>query len=56
MSNSSYGSLNASRLEPRVLEAVEKLGAIAKARKQTMVQLSLAWVLRRKDDQIAVEL
>ncbi|WP_421761433.1 aldo/keto reductase [Devosia sp.] len=42
-------SLSANRLEPRVLEAVEKLGEIAKARKQTMVQLSLAWVLRRKE-------
>ena len=42
-------SLNAGRLEPRILEAVEKLGAIAKARKQTMVQLALAWVLRRKE-------
>ena len=42
-------SLNAGRLEPRILEAVEKLGAIARARKQTMVQLALAWVLRRKE-------
>jgi len=42
-------SLNASRLEPRVLEAVEKLGAIADARRQTLVQLALAWVLRRKE-------
>ena len=42
-------SLNAGRLEPRILEAVEKLGAIAAARKQTMVQLALAWVLRRKE-------
>ncbi len=42
-------SLNASRLEPRVLEAVEKLGAIADARGQTLVQLALAWVLRRKE-------
>lgn len=42
-------SLNAGRLEPRILEAVEKVGAIAKARKQTMVQLAIAWVLRRKE-------
>lgn len=42
-------SLNASRLEPRVLEAVEKLGKIADARGQTLVQLALAWVLRRKE-------
>ncbi|MDB5541954.1 MAG: aldo/keto reductase, partial [Devosia sp.] len=42
-------SLNAGRLEPRILEAVDKLGDIAKARKQTMVQLALAWVLRRKE-------
>lgn len=42
-------SLSANRLEPRLLEAVDKLGAIAAARKQTMVQLALAWVLRRKE-------
>ena len=42
-------SLSANRLEPRVLEAVEKLGIIAKQRKQSMVQLALAWVLRRKE-------
>jgi L-glyceraldehyde 3-phosphate reductase len=42
-------SLNAGRLEPRILDAVEKLGDIARARKQTMVQLALAWVLRRKE-------
>jgi L-glyceraldehyde 3-phosphate reductase len=42
-------SLSAKRLEPRVLAAVEALGKIAKARKQTLVQLSLAWVLRRKE-------
>ena len=28
---------------------MDKLGAIAAARKQTMVQLALAWVLRRKE-------
>ena len=42
-------SLSATRLEERVLTAVENLGKIAKARKQTLVQLSLAWVLRRKE-------
>ncbi len=42
-------SLNAGRLEPRILEAVQKLGEIAAGRKQTMVQLALAWVLRRKE-------
>lgn len=42
-------SLSANRLEPRILEAVDKLGEIARARKQTMVQLALAWVLRRKE-------
>jgi L-glyceraldehyde 3-phosphate reductase len=42
-------SLSAKRLEPRVLAAVDALGKIAKARKQTLVQLSLAWVLRRKE-------
>jgi L-glyceraldehyde 3-phosphate reductase len=42
-------SLNAGRLEPRILDAVDKLGTIAEARKQTMVQLALAWVLRRKE-------
>ena len=42
-------SLNAGRLEPRILEAVEKVGAVAKARRQTMVQLAIAWVLRRKE-------
>jgi len=36
-------------IEPRVLDAVEKLGAIAKARGQSMVQLALAWVLRRPE-------
>ncbi|RYE08369.1 MAG: aldo/keto reductase [Hyphomicrobiales bacterium] len=42
-------SLSAQRLAPRILSAVEGLGKIAKARKQTMVQLALAWVLRRKE-------
>ena len=43
------GSLRASHIEPRVLEAVEKLGDIAKARGQSMVQLALSWVLRRPE-------
>ena len=42
-------SLSANRLAPRILTAVEGLGKIAKARKQTMVQLALAWVLRRPE-------
>jgi len=42
-------SLNAGRLESRVLEAVEQLGEIARARRQSLVQLALAWVLRRKE-------
>lgn len=42
-------SLRASHVEPRVLEAVDKLGAIARARGQSMVQLALSWVLRRKE-------
>ncbi len=42
-------SLNAGRLEPRILEAVDKLGAIAEARGQSLVQLALAWVLRRTE-------
>ncbi|QMV03849.1 aldo/keto reductase [Devosia sp. D6-9] len=42
-------SLSARAIEPRLLDATEKLAAIAKARGQTMVQLALAWVLRRKE-------
>ena len=42
-------SLSGRSLEPRVLKAVDNLGKIAKARKQTMTQLALAWVLRRKE-------
>jgi L-glyceraldehyde 3-phosphate reductase len=42
-------SLSAKSLEPRLLKATENLGKIAKARKQTMTQLALAWVLRRKE-------
>jgi L-glyceraldehyde 3-phosphate reductase len=43
------GSLRASHIEPRVLAAVDKLSEIAKARGQSLVQLALAWVLRRKE-------
>ena len=42
-------SLSGRSLEPRVLKAVDNLGKIAKSRKQTMTQLALAWVLRRKE-------
>ncbi len=42
-------SLNRRALSPKVLAAVDALGKIAKARKQTLVQFSLAWVLRRKE-------
>ncbi|HEV7277741.1 MAG TPA: aldo/keto reductase [Devosiaceae bacterium] len=42
-------SLRQSHVEPRVLEAVGKLEAIAQARGQSMVQLALSWVLRRKE-------
>lgn len=42
-------SLKDSHLEPNVLAAVEKLGDIAKSRGQTMPQLALSWVLRRKE-------
>jgi L-glyceraldehyde 3-phosphate reductase len=43
------GSLRASHIEPRVLQAVEKVGEIARARGQSMVQLALSWVLRRPE-------
>jgi L-glyceraldehyde 3-phosphate reductase len=43
------GTLRASHVEPRVLAAVERLGDIARARGQTLVQLALAWVLRRRE-------
>lgn len=43
------GTLRASHVEPRVLAAVERLGAIARARGQSLVQLALAWVLRRRE-------
>jgi L-glyceraldehyde 3-phosphate reductase len=42
-------SLRQSHIEPNVLEAVENLGAIAERRGQSMVQLALSWVLRRKE-------
>ena len=42
-------SLRESHVEPRVLEAVGKLEEIARARGQSMVQLALSWVLRRKE-------
>ncbi len=42
-------TLRQSHIEPNVLEAVEKVSEIAKARGQSMVQLALAWVLRRKE-------
>jgi L-glyceraldehyde 3-phosphate reductase len=43
------GTLRASHIEPRVLEAVDKVGELARARGQTMVQLALSWVLRRPE-------
>jgi L-glyceraldehyde 3-phosphate reductase len=43
------GSLRGNAIEKRVLEAVEKLGVIAKSRGQSMVQLALSWVLRRPE-------
>jgi L-glyceraldehyde 3-phosphate reductase len=42
-------SLNTRQLEPNVLKAVDALEAIAKKRKQTLVQLALSWVLRRPE-------
>lgn len=42
-------SLSQRDIAANVLEAVEKLGAIAAARNQSMVQLALAWVLRRQE-------
>jgi L-glyceraldehyde 3-phosphate reductase len=36
-------------LAPNVLAGVDALGKIARARKQTLVQLALAWVLRRPE-------
>jgi L-glyceraldehyde 3-phosphate reductase len=43
------GPLRQSHVEPRVLAAVERLGAIASARGQSLVQLALTWVLRRPE-------
>ena len=42
-------SLGGRWLSPKVLGAVDTLGKLAKTRKQTLVQMSLAWVLRRKE-------
>jgi L-glyceraldehyde 3-phosphate reductase len=42
-------SLSEKSIEPSMLEATAKLAEIAKARGQSMVQLALAWVLRRKE-------
>ena len=42
-------SINRNALAPHVLAAVDKLGEIAEQREQTMVQLALSWVLRRKE-------
>ncbi|KFC71324.1 Aldo/keto reductase [Devosia sp. LC5] len=41
--------LKAANIRPETLEAVGKLAAIAKARGQSLPQLALAWVLRRKE-------
>ena len=43
------GPMRDSHIEPRVLGAVDRLGEIARARGQTLVQLALAWVLRRPE-------
>jgi L-glyceraldehyde 3-phosphate reductase len=42
-------SLSENSIEPRLLDATAKLAKIASARGQSMVQLALAWVLRRKE-------
>jgi L-glyceraldehyde 3-phosphate reductase len=42
-------SLRPSHIDPKVLAAVDKLSAIAASRGQTLVQLALAWVLRRPE-------
>ena len=42
-------SLSARSLDPKLLKAIEALGAVAKKRKQSMVQLALSWVLRRPE-------
>lgn len=46
---SASSSLRPSHIAPNVLEAVDKLGEIAKSRGQSMVQLALSWVLRRPE-------
>jgi L-glyceraldehyde 3-phosphate reductase len=42
-------SLRRAELAPNVLAAVDKLGEIARRRGQSLVQLALAWVLRRPE-------
>jgi L-glyceraldehyde 3-phosphate reductase len=42
-------SLGDKALAPSVLKAVDALEAVAKKRKQTLVQLALSWVLRRPE-------
>jgi L-glyceraldehyde 3-phosphate reductase len=42
-------SISARALAPKVLAGVDALAKIARLRKQTMSQLALAWVLRRKE-------
>ncbi|MEN9840652.1 MAG: hypothetical protein RL376_452 [Verrucomicrobiota bacterium] len=41
-----HGFLKAERVTPEVLAKVQKLGALAQARGQSLAQLALAWVLR----------
>ena len=41
--------LKADNIKPETLDAVGKLGAIARSRGQTMPQMALAWVLRRPE-------
>ena len=42
-------SINPRALAPNVLQAVDALGAIARERGQSLVQLALSWVLRRPE-------
>jgi L-glyceraldehyde 3-phosphate reductase len=42
-------TINRRALAPSVLAGVEALGRIAEARRQSLVQLALAWVLRRRE-------
>jgi len=44
-----HSSINPKALQPNVLKAVDALEAIAKKRKQSLVQLALSWVLRRPE-------